>query len=541
MGIELTIDLRRLPYAWSSLTKDEQQDLLNSSPLVAPLVSPLTWLHEWTKTWDEHDTATPHKPFPQYDYFAELARLWTDERVLFVAKSRTMMATWFFAAMALHHVMTHQPASCIFWCPDQDRAEKCIDYCKVLYSQQDKRLQALYPLPRRKRTVEDLAVYRFEFAGGGWLEALPGKNPDKIRSEHPTIVMMDEAAHNPNGGEAYGNAISTRPQKLVAVSSAAPGWFFDLADSATFVGQPVRGLTLKKIPDGKPAAGTTVAWLHYTADPTMTPERVAELKRGYPDQSIWDREMEIDPRARSGQKVFPEWNAGLHCVAARLPLAAQYWTTYLACDPHPRRAHAFVWLCVNKYGEMVVPWSWWPEEDNRLREARGKSRFLIREYAEGLRDVDEAKLFPPVLRRWMDSAGKNFDADQEHNFFDAYQLEGIYFQPAKKNREYAGYSLISRALVPQKIVCAEGEVSRPLLTIMRGCGHNDILAGQIERLRFREYRGIVVDKDAPDEPEGKDRHLVDCLSYILLEMPRFVAPHGPRRSTFVPANPATGY
>jgi hypothetical protein len=44
---------------------------------------------------------------------------------------------------------------------------------------------------------------------------------------------------------------------------------------------------------------------------------------------------------------------------------AEYWTTWMACDPHPVTAHAFVWLIVNKYGEMIVPWSYWPEEENQ--------------------------------------------------------------------------------------------------------------------------------------------------------------------------------
>jgi hypothetical protein len=185
-------------------------------------------MRKWTKTWDEHDTLNPFKPLPDYPYFDELHRLFSAENTLFIKKSRTMMATWWACGECMHYVMTLQPSSCIFWCPDQDRAEKCIEYCKVLYRQQDERLKALYPLPRKKKTVEDQAVYRLELGGGSWLEALPGKNPDKIRSEHPTIIAMDEAAFNPNGAEAYANALSTRPKKLVAFSSAYPSWFFDL-------------------------------------------------------------------------------------------------------------------------------------------------------------------------------------------------------------------------------------------------------------------------------------------------------------------------
>jgi len=185
-------------------------------------------MRKFTKTWDEHDTATPYKPLPNWECFDATHRLFESEDRLFIEKSRTVMATWWASGECLHYVMTHQPASCIFWCPDQDRAEKCIDYCKTLYAQQDTRLKELYPLPRRKAQVDDQSVYRFELGNGGWLEALPGKNPDKIRSEHPTIVFMDEAAFNENGAEAYGNAISTRPKKLLALSSAYPGWFFDM-------------------------------------------------------------------------------------------------------------------------------------------------------------------------------------------------------------------------------------------------------------------------------------------------------------------------
>lgn len=67
---------------------------------------------------------------------------------------------------------------------------------------------------------------------------MPGKNPDKIRSEHPTIVVMDEAAFNEHGVEAYGNAVSTRPKKLLALSSAALGWFFDMMSPAVDIELP---------------------------------------------------------------------------------------------------------------------------------------------------------------------------------------------------------------------------------------------------------------------------------------------------------------
>jgi phage FluMu gp28-like protein len=203
------------------------------------MVDSLVWMRKWTRSWDEHDTVNPYKPLPDYRYFDVLHHLFLTESRLFVEKSRTVMATWWGAGECLHYVMTHQPASCIFWCPDEDRAIKCMKYCKVFYAQQRDDFKALYTLPRKKKAIDDQAVYRFELASGGWLEALPGKNPDKIRSEHPTIVFMDECAFNENGAEAYANAISTRPQKLIAISSAYPGWFYDMIEPAETIPLPV--------------------------------------------------------------------------------------------------------------------------------------------------------------------------------------------------------------------------------------------------------------------------------------------------------------
>lgn len=292
--------------------------------------------------------------------------------------------------------------------------------------------------------------------------------------------------------------------------------------------------------------GFNVLRLHYTADPDKDPSTAAgkrwleEAKKGM-SAARWRAEMDIDYGALGGQLVFPEFDESIHYVSqGLLPLSKDDWTVWLAADPHPRRAHAFVWLAINKYDEMVIPWSWWPQDVNEEREREGKNRLLIREYAEGLRDVEKGGLFPASFIELMDPAGKNFNQDEEHNFFDGYQAEGAIFRPAKKNREYAGYELISKALTPTKYVVGNEERFKPRLTIMRGCGYNGELVRQFKMLRFREHRGNVVDKDAPSDPMDKARHLIDCVSYILLDGPQFIDPSG-HLSSFEPIYPSIGY
>jgi hypothetical protein len=78
---------------------------------------------------------------------------------------------------------------------------------------------------------------------------------------------------------------------------------------------------------------------------------------------------------------------------------------------------------------------------------------------------------------------------------------------------------------------------KPRLTIMQG---NDELVWQMSHLRFSERRGNVTDKDPPEKPREKRRHLVDCLAYALLDRPRFVD-RRPRLSTWRPIYPELGY
>jgi hypothetical protein len=275
--------------------------------------------------------------------------------------------------------------------------------------------------------------------------------------------------------------------------------------------------------------GWTVNRVHYSADPEKDPATeagkkwVEDAQRGVRKRD-WRQEYEIDYRARSGQPVFPEIDENIHKIKPFI-LAPGAWTVYLGADPHPRTAHAFVWLAINKFGEKVVPWSWWPQEQNDELEGLGKPRLTVADYAKRLKLVDKSGLNLEPWRSVMDQAGKIFNASEGVDYFQKYREENVYFEPAKKNRDLSGYDSISEALKLEKF--EDGEY--PGLTIMEGCGDNDELFRQLRDLRFREWRGIVTDKDAPEEVEQKKRHLVDCLSYILLDGPEFV-PIGKQRN-----------
>jgi hypothetical protein len=53
----------------------------------------------------------------------------------------------------------------------------------------------------------------------------------KVRSYHPTALLMDEAAFIPDASDSFNEAISAC-QKIVVVSSAGPGFFESVCVSA---------------------------------------------------------------------------------------------------------------------------------------------------------------------------------------------------------------------------------------------------------------------------------------------------------------------
>jgi len=291
--------------------------------------------------------------------------------------------------------------------------------------------------------------------------------------------------------------------------------------------------------------GFNVLRLHFSADADKDPTTekgkrwLEDAKKGMSDVR-WRQEYEIEYDALSGTLVFPGFDESVHMVEP-IRLDPNEWTTYQGADPHSRTEHAFVYLKVNRSGEMVIPWSYWPDGVNEERANNHESRLTVKDYGELLKIIEEDNSFN--LKPWyrvMDVAAKNFNADEARSIFDAYRDEGFVFYPAKRNIGYVGYDAIAEALKPKPFTVGNEEKAKPTLTIFAGCGDNDELAYQLKTLRYREWKGNVADKDAPEEPEQRRRHLVDCLSYIVLSDPVLIDRSAPK-ATFQPIYPALGY
>jgi hypothetical protein len=102
----------------------------------------------------------------------------------------------FMSSATISDPFINRPRLCL-WRKIKDRALVLRDYVWTLYEQQEVVLRDLFPVPRARK----LQSYdKMELSNGGMIVALPGKDPDKVRSEHPTLIVFDEACFIEQGG-----------------------------------------------------------------------------------------------------------------------------------------------------------------------------------------------------------------------------------------------------------------------------------------------------------------------------------------------------
>ena len=200
--------------------------------IAAAIADPLVWLQQHTRTRDSHwrevGANSPYRPFPDKPYFRPIVEVIQQEQVTFIAKSRDMMLSWLCMGYLTHACMTTEGIEVLVQSQTEDKAAELVGYAKCLYEQQPAELKAIYPLADTSSPQSSLEL---NFATYSRIIGIP-HGADKIRSYHPWALLIDEAAFMPEAGEAYDEAVSAC-QKIVVLSSAGPGWFELVCESAS--------------------------------------------------------------------------------------------------------------------------------------------------------------------------------------------------------------------------------------------------------------------------------------------------------------------
>lgn len=92
-------------------------------------------------------------------------------------------------------------------------------------------MQRQFPL---SRSMDDQHQLRISWANQSEIQGVPWGR-DQVRQYHPTIYFCDEAAFVTDFEGAYGAADPVAAQ-IIAVSSANPGYFFDVVENTLGTG-----------------------------------------------------------------------------------------------------------------------------------------------------------------------------------------------------------------------------------------------------------------------------------------------------------------
>lgn len=290
---------------------------------------------------------------------------------------------------------------------------------------------------------------------------------------------------------------------------------------------PCYGLAMKRS-----RMGAAVLRLHYSADSTMTPERVADLKKRFlADEGRWSKEMEMNVHALSGALVYPEFNPAVHVVDdERIP---ELLTRYMAIDPHPRTPFAFMWVGVDRYNDIWLYRDYWPSKaygsNKKVKDSEEDPQYTTREYAQVIarlegndlefeqdRDGVEYGVYrkkeggEEIVYRYMDQAGKAFKVSAEGtpletiaSRFNDYGLTCM--DPYKVHK--AGEDAIRELL---RVRTWQGK-PWPRLHVARSCAET---IWEFLNLRYAPTRGDVRFKEVNQDALKVRSHMMDLLRYL---------------------------
>jgi hypothetical protein len=294
--------------------------------------------------------------------------------------------------------------------------------------------------------------------------------------------------------------------------------------------RPHRGIAYKESPN---KGGFTFIDLHYSADPDSDTWDMESMKGAFPTKAHWDMEMEMNPNALGGQRVFPDFDKNIHVVEDSM--VPQRGCIYNGLDPHPRTPHAWLWILVDRYNDYWVYRELWPSKQYNktkpMREDEEDYIWSIKEYCDIVARLEGNDLLihrqgtdqeyaryrqrpsgERIINRYMDQAGKGFRAsgekdNEEITYAQRYRDYGFQFLDPIKSHG-VGYDAIHHAL---KLRNHEIYGPWPRLHIARSVVE---LPLELERYKFPAIRGK---NQAELKQTGKDYrcHMIDLLRYLL--------------------------
>ncbi len=302
---------------------------------------PEYYIFKYCRTRDEHDRTNPVKTFPDKQYLRLLLREWHDgPRIQFVAKSRQLMVSWLLCAYADWTIRFNPYRLVLFQSKKAEDAYKMVFFQSLEQARCSFIAKHLPPWLQVCRGQDEwmpvnlpacVSEGALNFPNGSRTEAIP-QGPTQIESRVPSLWLCDAASLQEEWRAGYAAA---SPCLLVpSEEESGRGIIVATMRMPSEYGEEIKGAGAID-PDSlargmarfKSTSGVSTMRVHYSADPDKDPLTdvgaawLQSALSGYPGGMggvEWQQHMEINPMARSGERVFPFW----HEIAPRIVIPA---------------------------------------------------------------------------------------------------------------------------------------------------------------------------------------------------------------------------
>lgn len=280
---------------------------------------PAYFIFKYLQTKDEHgEGKAEYKkrgiqtftkiPFPDYEYLRYVIKVYQDNEVILIMKSRQMMLSWIFCAILLWDTLFKEGRLNLVQCKNADDADEHLKnrmflmydnlpgWMKEFFQTRYKQYE-IY-CPRTKSTVK----------------ALP-EGGEVIRQKTASNILMDEMAFQPQARSAYRATMPTIENggKFIGITTPnGKNFAWEIwSDDCYDWNELMPGFRVKHNPNN-----VCAVWLHYSAHPLRGEEWVAKEKKKYLGKdhklSDWEMEYEINFNVLMGQRVFVDYDIKRH-------------------------------------------------------------------------------------------------------------------------------------------------------------------------------------------------------------------------------------
>lgn len=501
--------LQRLRRALSlAKTKRDREDLAAAIQAVEwqrVKEDPWFFFSTMALTKDEHgggDVSGSYKPFPNYAYVRETLRELLRGNRHLIPKSRQVMISWIIATYGLWWSLTRQAQLGLIQSKKEEDAGRLVERIHGVWSRLPAHVKEANPCVLQKKPP----MLTFP-ATDSKILGIP-EGGDQIRSNTASWLFGDESAFQAGFSEAF---VAAQPALegggwAVFASSAKAGAMYDL------VREPVKKGTYKVlVPSWHKLNGLTrwetvsdwtVLRLHYSADPRHDLEWALEASKKYGRHGMrskgWLAEMEIDPGANLGKRVYDEFTRGTHVIPGfrkrsgeETHFPPEEWPVFVGIDPGFRDPCAVVFLTLDGDGTWYV----WDEIYRTESTPKLISRQIKRKL--GRREPETIWIGHDAAQKTMAGGGESIQT----MFAD----ERIFTELA--------YGRIDAKIVRMSELLRVQSWGEPRMKVLERCTWT---IHEFLNYRYPEKTAEqLLKRDAGEKPQEKDNHAMDAIGNVV--------------------------